>query len=456
MKTAAHTLVWTTIAAGFGFALVQLDVTIVNVALPAMARALHSDVSLLQWVVDAYALAFAAVLLSAGFLGDRYGARKIYLIGTALFAAASLGAGLAPNAAVLIGARALQGLAAAAILPCSLALINHAAGNAKARAKAIAWWTAAGSIGMALGPIIGGLLLGIASWRSIFLVNLPICAAAIVLTLRVPETPPHAVRERGFDLPGQALAILALTGITAALIEARPLGLSPATIAMGILGIAAAIGFVMVESRSRAPMLPLRLFRNRNFSAATLYGVVINFTLYGVIFVFSLYLQRVLGYNAVQTGLAYLPLSITLFIANMICGRWVAHGGSRTPMTVGGLIAAAGFALLLSADAHTSYGLLLAIFVTISLGIGLGVPAMSTAILASVEKKQSGIASGALNTARQAGGAIGVALFGTLAGDGSAHVVAGMHQGTLIAIALLIGAALLARTMVRLREAPVS
>jgi DHA2 family methylenomycin A resistance protein-like MFS transporter len=443
-KDVSQALGRATVAAGFGFGLVQLDVTIVNVALPAIAKVLGSDLSELQWVVDAYALIFAAALLSAGFLGDQYGARKIYLGGIALFAAASLGAGLAPNSAALIGARALQGLAAAAMLPCSLALINHAAGDSRSRATAIAWWTAAGSIALALGPIVGGMLVGVASWRSIFLVNLPICLIGALLTLRVPEIGRLETRKRGLDLPGQVLVILALAGITGAVIEAGPLGLDPITFGIGAVGIAAAVAFVPVEARSRAPMLPLKLFSDRNFSTATFYGVAMNLTFYGAIFVFSLYLQRVLGYSAVETGLAYLPLSVTLFFANLVSGRCVAKLGSRMPMALGAVIDAAGFALLRLAGTSTSYWLLLPAFVLIAAGTGLGVPAMSTAVLASVEKKQSGVASAVLNAARQAGGAIGVALFGTLAGDGRDHVVSGMHQSSFIAIGLLVVAAALA------------
>jgi MFS transporter, DHA2 family, methylenomycin A resistance protein len=453
--TAPPRLGWTTAAASFGFALVQLDVTVVNVALPAMSEALKSSITGLQWVVDAYALAFAALLLTAGFLGDRFGARKIYLAGLALFAIASLGCGLAPAAPVLIAARCIQGLAAAAMLPCSLTLINHAAPDPSQGANAVGWWTAAGSIAIALGPIAGGLLLGIASWRSIFLVNLPVCAVGALLTWRVPETKRKSDEDhRELDLSGQVLAAIALAAITGAVIEAKPLGFGLPLMGLAVTGLAATLLFARNEARSRTPMLPLGLFSDRKFSTAIVFGIVVNLTLYGAIFVFSLYLQRVLNYSAVTTGLAYLPLTATLFFANILSGRSVAQAGPRMPMTVGATIDAVGFLALLLAGERSSYWLLLPAFVLIPAGMGFGVPAMTTVVLSSVEKSKSGIASAVLNAARQAGGAIGVALFGALAGEGREHVVAALHRSGLIAAALLVSAAILAALMITKSRPP--
>jgi len=433
----------TTLAASFGFALIQLDVTIVNVALPEIANDLGSGVAGLQWVVDAYALSFAALLLSAGFMGDRLGARRVYLAGFAIFAIASLACGLSTNALALIVARAAQGLGAAAMLPSSLALLNHAAaGDAGRRATAIGWWTAAGSIAIAAGPIIGGFLLQL-GWRSIFLVNLPICLAGAMLTLRLPETEPSC-NEKTLDLPGQLLAILTLASITGAIIEVRPQDLSLPVMVLGAAGLLAAPAFILTEQRSRAPMLPLRLFREGPFRVAVLYGVALNLTLYGLMFILSLYLQRVLAYDAISTGLAYLPLTATLFFSNLASGHWVSRSGPRLPMMLGAGIDAVGFGLLLLTNGHSSYWTLLPGFVLIPAGMGLGVPAMTTTVMASVEKQQSGIASGVLNAARQAGGAIGVALFGALVGGDDTQVVVGLHIASMIAIGLLATAVLLA------------
>jgi DHA2 family methylenomycin A resistance protein-like MFS transporter len=440
----------TTVAASFGFGLIQLDVTIVNVALPTMASALDTTVAGLQWVVDAYALVFAALMLTGGHLGDRFGAKRCYLAGITLFAIASLMCGVAPFAALLIAGRMFQGVGAALMLPSSLALINHAAeGQPERRAQAIGWWTAAGGITIAAGPIVGGLLLGVASWRSIFLVNLSICAVGVLLTLKVEETK-RFPNERGDDVAGQLLGMIALGAITGAMIEAKPLGLeSSVVLVCAIVGIIAAIAFVRHEKHSPAPMLPLSLFGSRTFCGAVIFGAIVNFTYYGAVFVLNLYLQRALGYSPVLAGLAFLPLTATFLIVNIVSGWWVGRRGSRAPMTAGALIDAGGFAFLaVVAAATTPYWQLAIAFVLIPGGMGLGVPAMTTAVLASVGRERSGIASAVLNAARQAAGAMGVALFGTLAGDAPGNIVVGLKGSSIIAVALLIAAAALAATMI--------
>ena len=441
---------WTVTAASFGFALIQLDVTVVNVALPSLARSLHAGTAGLQWVVDAYAVSFAALLLTAGFLGDRFGARRVYLAGLTLFAIASAACGFSASAGWLIAARTLQGMGAAAMLPCSLTLINHAAGHDRAlRARAVGWWTAAGGIAIAAGPIVGGLLLGVSGWRSLFLVNLPVCIVGGLLMLKVEEaeTP---VTDRGLDPLGQILAIVAMVGLTAAVIEAGPLGLgNPWLWGLAGGGLAAAAGFVLAERRNPTPMLPPALFARPGFTPAVLYGTIVNLTYYGMVFVLSLYLQEVLAYSPIRTGLAYLPLTATFFVVNVVSGWWVGRSGSRAPMIVGALIDALGFALLLLLGAATSYWAILPAFALMPAGMGLGVPAMTTAVLAGVDPAQTGVASGFLNAARQAGGALGVALFGAIATSDPGRITAGLHVSALIAIGLLILAALTGAAGVR-------
>lgn len=438
VKIPSHRIGWIVLAASFGFALIQLDVTIVNVALPSIASAFGAHVAELQWVVDAYAVCFAALLLSAGFLGDRFGARFIYLGGLGLFAGASLACGLAQGPLTLIAARAAQGVGAAVMLPCSLALLNHATEfDAAVRAKAVGWWTASGGITIAAGPLVGGLMLSAFGWRSIFLVNIPLCALGAWLVLKLAETE-RAKARRGFDIAGQGLAILSLVAVTAAIIEAKPLGFAGGVLpAIAAVGITAFGAFLLVEARSKDPMLPLSLFANRTFRAAIGYGFVVNLTYYGIVFVLSLYLQRVLGYSPLKTGLAYLPLTATFFVVNIISGAWVARAGSRPPMIIGALIDAAGFGLLALMVAN-GYWALLPAFILMPGGMGLGVPAMTTAVLAAIDKKMSGVAAGVLNAARQAGGACGVALFGALAGDQPAAISAGLHQSAMAAIVLLL------------------
>lgn len=444
MSSARQTsIVWTIVAASFGFAVVQLDVTIVNVALPRLSVDLAASVPGLQWIVDSYALVFSVLLLSAGALGDRLGAKRAYLIGLAGFALASAACGAAQTATELIAARAVQGIGAALLVPPSLALLNHAcAHDAKLRARAIGVWTAAAGVSIAAGPIVGGLLLGWLGWRSIFFVNLPLCALGMLMTLRVAETPLKIGQH--VDLPGQLLAITALTCLVAAVIEIGPLGIAHPLVLGGLAAaVVSALVFVRVESSAAQPMLPLGFFRLPNFSPAVLFGISVNLTYYGLIFIISLYLQHVCRYTATQAGLAFLPLTATFVVANLISGWMAGHYGSRLPMLLGALIGACGFALLTRLDAHSSYVSMLAPFLLIPSGMGLGVPAMTTAILASVEKAWSGTASAVLNAARQAAGAIGVAAFGALVVGGDDRIVPGMHAAAWLSSALLASAAVI-------------
>ncbi|VWC09239.1 MFS transporter [Burkholderia lata] len=441
-----------------GFVVTQLDVTIVNIALAHLAGDLHLPVAGLQWVVDAYTLAFAVLMLSGGALGDRFGARRLYIAGLVLFALASLACGAASAPAMLIAARALQGVGAAAMLPNSLALLNDACRHdPHLRARAVGWWTAAGSISIAAGPVVGGLLIAAWGWRGIFLVNLPLCAAGLAAAFawvparRVVAAPTEPSRSiRALDLRGQFIAIAMLTALTGAVIEWRPLGFTHPVVAGGFaLAALAALAFVAVEARTATPMLPLSLFRHRTFSAAVLFGICVNLTYYGTVFVLALYLQRARGESALQAGLAFLPLTGGFLLSNLASGRVVARHGPRAPMLAGALVAALGYGSLHFIDASTPLAALLVPFLLIPTGMGFAVPAMTTAVLASVAPERAGIASAVLNTARQAGGAMGVAAFGALAGGGGAgQVVDGLRIETAVSVALLVTAALLA-TLVR-------
>jgi DHA2 family methylenomycin A resistance protein-like MFS transporter len=439
-----------------GFVVTQLDVTIVNIALARIATDLHANVAGLQWIVDAYTLAFAVLMLSGGVLGDRYGARRIYAAGLVVFALASLACGLAANPAMLIASRALQGAGAAAMLPNSLALLNEACRHDRAlRARAVGFWTAAGAISIAAGPVAGGLLIAAFGWRSIFLVNLPLCAAGLAATLAWIPAPRRRAQEpgsasapavRSLDVRGQLLAVVALTAFTGAVIEWRPLGFAHWAVAGGFaLAAFAGFAFVALEARVRDPMLPLGMLRNRTFSAAVLFGVCVNLTYYGTVFVLALYLQHARGETPLQAGLAFVPLTGGFLLSNIVSGHVVAHYGTRRPMIIGALIAGTGYALLMTVDAATPLAFVLVAFLLIPSGMGLAVPAMTTAVLSSVEPARAGTASALLNTARQAGGAVGVAAFGALAGGATAaQVVAGLRAEAAISTALLLTAAGLA------------
>lgn len=427
------------------FVIVQLDVTIVNVALPRISTDLSAGVAALQWIVDAYTLAFSAFMLSAGALGDRFGSRRGFVAGLAMFTLASLACALAHDGAALIAARAWQGLGAAAMLPNSLALLNHAYAHTPAqRAHAIGWWTAAGSVSIAAGPVLGGLLLGIAGWRSIFFVNLPLCAIGILLAIRLPETERHAHRLR-FDVAGQIAATIALGALTASVIELRSLGLAHPLIWGGfVLAAVAGVAFVATEARVAAPMIPPELFASRTFNAAVGFGTIVNFTYYGTVFVLTLYLQRALGYSAMQAGLAFLPLTAGFFVSNVVSGRMTAAYGPRMPMLIGTAIDVAGFVLMRRAGLGTSYAELWLPFLLIPTGMGLAVPAMTNAILSSVDKQRAGTASAVLNTARQASGAMGVAVYGALVNGTVTRIVQGLHTTTVISTGLLIVGGMLA------------
>ncbi|KUZ64964.1 MFS transporter [Burkholderia ubonensis] len=430
-------LTWTVVATGLGFAVVQLDVTIVNVALTRLGGALHSPLAGLQWVVDAYTLAFAVLLLSAGTLADRFGARRAYLIGFAVFGFASAACGAATSVTQLVVARAVQGLGAALLVPPSLALLNHAcAHDRKLRARAIALWTAAGSGSIAVGPVIGGALLESFGWRSIFLANLPLCALGIGLTLRLPET---LRTRRPLDLPGQVLAVLALTSLCGVTIEAGALGWGHPLILGGFaLAVVSGAAFVLVEGRIMHPMLPLKFFRLPHFSQAVLLGVAVNLTYYGLVFVLSLYLQHVKHYSALQAGLAFVPLTATSVIANLVSGWLNSRFGARLPMLLGSAIGALGYLLLARLDENSSYMSMLTPFLLIPGGAALVVPAMTATILASVEPTWSGTASAVLNAARQAAGAIGVAVFGALVAGGDDHIVSGLRDAAGASVVMLV------------------
>lgn len=438
-------------ATSFGFVVTQLDVTIVNVALPHIATNLSVHVAGLQWVVDAYTLPFAVLMLSAGVLGDRFGSRRAFLAGLAVFGAASLACGLAPNVATLIAARAAQGVAAALLIPSSLALLNQAAASDHSlRARSVGLWTAAGSVAIAAGPVAGGLLIAGMGWRSIFLVNLPLCAIGFWLTVRAVPSDLHAHATHHLDPFGQALAIVALTGLTCAVIEFRPLGWShPLVIAGSALAILAGSGFYFAETKSSEPMLPLGLFHLPNFSPAVVFGTIMNLTFYGMIFVLSLYLQQARGYSAVGTGLAYLPMMITFIFSNLASGMVGSRTGPRLPMILGAAVMLAGFAMLSLLGPATPYFIMLLPFVIIPAGMGFAVPAMTATVLSSVDRRRSGTASAVLNAARQTGGAIGVAVFGALVGDSPAQIVRGLKMASLVSLGLIFVATIVAWKRIR-------
>jgi MFS transporter, DHA2 family, methylenomycin A resistance protein len=440
-KLAAHAMTLTLAAMSLGFGVVQLDVTIVNTALNSIGSSLGGGVSELQWVVSSYTIVFAALILTSGALGDRIGARRLFMSGFALFTAASLGCALAPSAAILIAARAFQGIGAAFLVPNSLALLNHAYPDADHRGRAVGIWAAGASVALTAGPLVGGVLIALVGWRSIFLVNLPIGLTGLWLTWKYArETTRSSSRE--LDWLGQGAAIGALACLAGAMIEGGTLGWSDARVIGGFIAfVILATLFIWREQRAAQPMLPLSLFRNTMFTRTSLAGLLVNVAFYGLIFVLSLYFQQQSKLSPLLTGLAFLPMMAAVLVLNLISAKAAERFGNRLAISAGAILACAGCAGLLGITQDTRYWVMCAPLVAIGAGLGLLVPPLTSALLSCVEKSRSGIASGVLNATRQTGSVLGVSLFGSLVGR-SGRFLEGAQISVLLSAALFLLAAI--------------
>ena len=432
-------------ATSLGFAVVQLDVSVVNVAIRPIGEALGGDVSALQWVVNAYTVAFAALILSAGALGDRIGAKRVFIAGFSVFTAASAICGLAPTLGALIAARAVQGAGAALLVPCSLTVLNHTFPEPAERSRAIGRWALGASAALSAGPLVGGILTATLGWRANFFINAPIGLIGILLTARFTSETSRSP-DRGVDLWGQLTAILCLTLLAAATIRGGSEGFG-STAVLAAYGAAAVAGlaFLAVEARRARPMLPLRMFRCDAFRANTAIGLLINVAFYGLIFVFSLFCQRAQHFSALQAGLAFAPMTAAIMAANAVAGGLGHRFGTRRVIAGGALLMAGGALALEGIGPHSAFPTLLVQLAAIGFGLGLIVPLMTASLLGSVDRSRSGIASGTLNTARQTGSVIGVALFGSLIAGG--RLVGGLHVALVITAVLSLAVATLgART----------
>ena len=343
--------------------------------------------------------------------------------------------GLAPDLAVLVGARAVQGVGAAILVPASLSLLNHSYPDPAARARAVGLYLAGASAALSGGPLIGGVLIASLGWRAIFFINVPVAAAGVYLTLRWATETTRA-RDRGIDLPGQLAAVVSLVALVGATIEGGRVGFSDPWVLAGFaVAVVGTATFVAIEARTAKPMLPLGLFRSRTFSAAAAIGLFINIFFYGLIFVFSLLFQREQHLSPLQTGLALLPIMVAITTANLLSGRLTAHLGPRRTIAVGALLAAASCAGLLDVGASTSYLAIVVPISTLGFGAGMIVPVITSEMLGSVERSRSGVAAGTLNTMRQAGSSIGVALFGSLI---ASRFISGVHVSLAISIGLML------------------
>jgi DHA2 family methylenomycin A resistance protein-like MFS transporter len=424
-------------AMSLGYVVVQLDVTIVNVAINSIGASYGGSLAELQWIVNAYTITFAAFILTAGALGDRIGARRVFIAGFAIFVLASLACALAPALWVLIVARLCQGAGAAVLVPNSLALLNHAYPKESERNWAVGIWAAGASFSLTAGPLVGGALIALVGWRSIFLINLPIGLAGMWLTWRYAgETMRTSARQ--LDLPGQVIAVLALGCLAASTIEGGQRGWTDLLVVVGFATFAVlAALFLAIEFRSKAPMLPLSLFRAPAFSATSLAGLLVNIGAYGLIFVFSLYFQRLNHLSPFWTGMAFVPMMAAILVTNLLAARITRRIGARLTIAVGLAIMAASCVGLLRIEQGSSYAALVTQLIALDAGVGLLVPPLTSTLLGSVAKQHSGVASGVLNAMRQTGSVLGVALFGSLLG-GSSGFLPGARIALLISAGLAI------------------
>jgi EmrB/QacA subfamily drug resistance transporter len=447
---------WVLAATVLGSAIAAIDATVVGIALPAIGREFDAGLDALQWVVTAYTLTLAGLLLVAGALGDRYGRRRVFLVGVVWFAVASVLCGLAASAPVLIAARALQGVGAALLTPGSLAILE-ASFRPEDRARAIGAWSGLGGVATAIGPFVGGWLVQAASWRLIFAINLPVAAVVVALAWRhVPESRDPEATGR-VDLVGGVLATGGLVGLTYGLIEGPTTGWAGAA-ALAALAVGAVLltAFVIWERRARAPMLPLGLFASRQFTATNLVTFVVYGALGGALFLVPLQLQLVADYSALQAGISLLPLTAVMLALSARFGALATRIGPRLPMSVGPVLAGIGLALLVRVDAAGDYlTQVLPAVAVLGLGLAVTVAPLTATVLDAAPARHAGVASAVNNAVARAAALVAVAVLPAAAGiTGGAYrdpdaLSAGFHTAVLIAGGLCVLGGLVAAATVR-------
>ena len=406
---------FTLIASCFALFMAILDNLVVNIAMPTIARDLDASTTQLQWIVSAYTLIFASLQITAGGLGDRLGRKRLFLFGLVLFTATSGLAALSQNIEMLIAARALQGLGAAFIMPLSLSLIS-AAFPPEERGKAVGIWSAISVSGVALGPIVGGVVVEYLSWEWVFLINIPIGIAAFFVASAVVRESKDESGDSVIDIPGTVLITAAIASLTYGLIEAGNRGWGDSLIVACLVGaVALGLAFVYVESKVARPMVPLRFFRSGNFTGANLDSFAISFLIAGIAFFMTLYQQNVHGFSAVRTGLALLPMVVPMMVFSPVSAPVVARLGGRVVVSMGMIIVGIGQLLVLRAGTESSYYDIVPGFVLMGFGMSFIWAPMTTAMLNSVDGSKAGVASAVNGAIREIGTAFGIALLGTIA-----------------------------------------
>jgi EmrB/QacA subfamily drug resistance transporter len=450
---------WTLAAVAFGLFMIMLDNTVVNVALPAIERDLGIALSQLEWVVTAYALVFAALLITGGKLADLYGRRRIFVIGLAVFTLSSLACGLAPGAGVLVGARAVQGIGAALMMPATLSIIT-ATFPPRQRGQAIGIWAGVSALALAIGPLCGGLIVDNISWNWIFFVNVPVGALGIVVSQFFITESRDTSHEQSIDLPGLATSGLGLFALTYALIEGNRHGwLSAEILGLFAAAVVLLVGFVLLEAYQRLPMLDLSLFRIGAFAGANIVALLVSLGMFGVFFFVSLYVQNILGYTPTKAGAVFLPMTVLIILVAPVAGRLSDRVGSRWLMGAGMTLLGVSLLLYQRLGVHSDFWTLLPALLTGGVGMASTMSPMTSAAMGAVPVDKAGVGSGVLNSFRQVGGAFGIALMGAIVASyihapprsalGKQQYVDGLHAALLVSAGIAFAAAIVAVVLVR-------
>jgi EmrB/QacA subfamily drug resistance transporter len=445
--------------------MVVLDATVVNVALPSIQTDLDISSSSLQWVVNGYTLMFGGFLLLGGRMADLLGRRRLFVAGTAIFAFASLLNGLATSDSMLIGARALQGFGGALVSPAALSIITTTFAEGENRTKALAVWGAIAAGGAAAGLLLGGVLTEFLSWEWVFFVNVPIAIATIVAAFRLVPESRNEGQVRHFDIAGATTVTTGLLVLVYAIVKSTDWGWGSAS-TLGLIGVAAALlaTFVFIERRSKSPLVRLDLFKLRSLATANGVMVLVFSGMFAMFFFCTLYLQKVLGYSALETGVAFLPVSFGIVIGSVLAQQLIGRLGTKRVLATGTSLAAAGLAVLAATTSvDGTYPVLLAAFAPLAIGMGLTFVPLTLVATTNVERSDAGLASGVFNTSQQVGGALGLAVLSTFANDRTADALAdgaqrsaalvdGFQIAFVIAAGLVVAGAVATTTLLRRRD----